>query len=852
MPTDSTVTTSIIDPVEETVNEVERAVEAHLVHIEGPETITGLKRFTQPITAPTFVGTLSGHLASGVQLLGPIDMNGFGFINVSGSGFELLSNKGAANGYAPLGATGLVPAANLGTGGSGIGTNFLGDDGVFRPISAGAVSFGSQTANRVFAGPTTGSAAAPAFRALVAADIPALAENKITGLETDLANKVPITRTIREGDGLAGNIWDLSASIILSMGTPSAVALDSLSEATGTTHSHAVTASANPGATASLLATDASGYLTLKRVTLTDRLLINALTANLYLKDTSTGFQAATTGVITPQAGNVWRNTSYTSGLTGWNVDDHGNAEFNNLLVRGSIKAAVFTVNEIAATAGTLGVFYSAATVQDDFTTPASTSSSFAFNGKNSDAGGMLFAVGDIVRFKTWTGSGISDSWATITARTNHTTYTTYTATLNNGSTSATFRAGTAAVDYGPSGTGFITLSADGTVGSSPNLTMATHAGSPWSAFTTILRAGNLNGSYGYASATYGVGIGQYGASASWITIDTTNGIRIGNNTIILGQWDASGNATFGQVDTNQANVYWNNSNKRLQFRGSTSGTVVQSYIDTDGSFNAGAGAVRLDADGLTLTSNISQGTVLWKHSGAQVGQLLHSYTAGTFALFTINVNTKAADTTAFASISLAPLNNLTSDTGTLKIVSYGSAHGTYPDKGFVTIAGDSGKLLGVTIGSTSAPAYMLDVYGTGRFSGTGAVLTAQGSSTGNVLLGELGGATTYGAIGLANSITAGNFNFASSASDTNLYINRPTGKAITFSENNVAKHVFATNNNVGLGVTSFGTSAVNVIGIANGTAPSTSPAGMGQLYVVAGALLFRGSSGTVTPIAPA
>ena len=57
---------------------------------------------------------------------------------------------------------------------------------------------------------------------------------------------------------------------------------------------------------------------------------------------------------------------------------------------------------------------------------------------------------------------------------------------------------------------------------------------------------------------------------------------------------------------------------------------------------------------------------------------------------------------------------------------------------------------------------------------------------------------------------------------------------------------------NLGLGVTAFGTAAATVIGIANGTAPSSSPAGMGQLYVEGGALKFRGSSGTVTTIANA
>lgn len=60
------------------------------------------------------------------------------------------------------------------------------------------------------------------------------------------------------------------------------------------------------------------------------------------------------------------------------------------------------------------------------------------------------------------------------------------------------------------------------------------------------------------------------------------------------------------------------------------------------------------------------------------------------------------------------------------------------------------------------------------------------------------------------------------------------------------------TTQNFGFGTTSFGTSAVNVIAIANGTAPSSSPAGEGQLYVESGALKYRGSSGTVTTLGAA
>lgn len=75
---------------------------------------------------------------------------------------------------------------------------------------------------------------------------------------------------------------------------------------------------------------------------------------------------------------------------------------------------------------------------------------------------------------------------------------------------------------------------------------------------------------------------------------------------------------------------------------------------------------------------------------------------------------------------------------------------------------------------------------------------------------------------------------------------------AITFKPGLTERMRIDTSGNVLVGTTSVGTSAVAVIGMANATAPTTSPAGMGQLYVEGGALKFRGSSGTVTTIAPA
>jgi hypothetical protein len=73
----------------------------------------------------------------------------------------------------------------------------------------------------------------------------------------------------------------------------------------------------------------------------------------------------------------------------------------------------------------------------------------------------------------------------------------------------------------------------------------------------------------------------------------------------------------------------------------------------------------------------------------------------------------------------------------------------------------------------------------------------------------------------------------------------------IIFGVNGTNRHWLETNGNVGINGQSYG-SGTNVMFMANGTAPSTNPSGGGILYVESGALKFRGSSGTVTTIAPA
>ena len=59
-----------------------------------------------------------------------------------------------------------------------------------------------------------------------------------------------------------------------------------------------------------------------------------------------------------------------------------------------------------------------------------------------------------------------------------------------------------------------------------------------------------------------------------------------------------AGDMLIGDNSADKANIYWDESEGQLQFRG---GTTTELYIDTDGSLVAGAGDVVINSDGVTL-----------------------------------------------------------------------------------------------------------------------------------------------------------------------------------------------------------------------------------------------------------
>jgi hypothetical protein len=96
-----------------------------------------------------------------------------------------LNAKGAGT-VTSVGGTGTVSGLSL----SGTVTS-SGNLTLSGTLSVAASNFASQTANTVLVAPN-GSAGVPTFRTLVEADIPALAQSKITNLTTDLAAKAPL------------------------------------------------------------------------------------------------------------------------------------------------------------------------------------------------------------------------------------------------------------------------------------------------------------------------------------------------------------------------------------------------------------------------------------------------------------------------------------------------------------------------------------------------------------------------------------------------------------------------------------------------------------------------------------
>jgi hypothetical protein len=239
----------------------------------------------------------------------------------------------------------------------------------------------------------------PSFRALGVNDLPAM--------------------TIGAGNGLTGG-GDVRGNPTLNV----AVANTGAAGLTVEADAVRLTSSSSPGAAASILASDANGFLTLPQFLATTKV-------RTPLIDTASGALTLTpaTGVVLTDGKTIGGSTTFVSGFAGagWRVDQgvsyagQATAEFDNLVVRGLLRVYELVINKIRVSRGSMIVSPGGGKV-------ATVSGSGPYTLAFDDDHGL--AVGDLLRAQKFTGSGTYLSLLAVTAVP---TGTTATVTLSSG-----------------------------------------------------------------------------------------------------------------------------------------------------------------------------------------------------------------------------------------------------------------------------------------------------------------------------------------------------------------------------------------------------------------------------------
>lgn len=178
---------------------------------------------------------------------------------------------------------------------------------------------------------------------------------------------------------------------------------------------------------------------------------------------------------------------------------------------------------------------------------------------KDSAGAAALAVAGDYLRLKAWNGSAFADDWvqvlgpsttpAGIAPDSSPVGYTNYNYNLEHGSP-ASFQAGTAVVKYKVGPAGAVLLDSDNANG--PYLQVVNWATVPWTQIEQV-RLGNLRNfsavaASGYVNTNvYGLAVGQYAAASgkAWLTLDPTNGLRLGMSDVIRVTLDSTNGLVF-------------------------------------------------------------------------------------------------------------------------------------------------------------------------------------------------------------------------------------------------------------------------------------------------------------------
>jgi len=283
---------------------------------------------------------------------------------------------------------------------------------------------------------------------------------------------------------------------------------------------------------------------------------------------------------------------------------------------------------------------------------------------------------------------------------------------------------------------------------------------------------------------------------------------------------------------------------------GTTPAATIHGYV-ADGGYVLGLSGT---TKGLRISTDSSQ-TLIQGVDNTLIGSYQPLTLGGSILVFQANGTTEGMRLTSTGlgigtSSPAAKLDVLGSSGDQIRVRTAGTEFyrfGRNSGTGFLDFYGSQTGYQGYTFGGVDGTWMTINSSGNlgiGTSSPSGR-LTVSTNGSGGVNVNESTNATaTYGYLTVSH-YTNGAFISTVAGSNAGADILR-------FGTGNTERMRLDSSGNLGLGTTSFGTSAAKVIGLANATAPTSSPAGMGQLYVEGGALKYRGSSGTVTTIANA
>jgi len=356
------------------------------------------------------------------------------------------------------------------------------------------------------------------------------------------------------------------------------------------------------------------------------------------------------------------------------------------------------------------------------------------------------------------------------------------------------------------------------------------------------------------------------------------------------------GSLTAGQIIVGSSNKLWlnNSGDGSLQIGGSTYNsapfmvTAAGALTATSATIKSSTGSKRVEISSDTLTFYRDGVGKVWLGSSVFAGY------PGMFfrgAIYSdsgfVLINTSLGGTPAVQGVSSTSgivsaygvQGNATSGSGGIAYGIYGSATGSSTQNwagwfasGNVNVANDfytggtlrlSGGALSniTTLAMGGALSGATTIAGSGKLSITlssGDVAEFKGSSgAANVIINAFTSTQailkfrqngtskyTFSVNGTAES-SDGDFAAYAAAPNYNfLFVDGGTGSGDMYLSLNSTRNIGLFSSSVGFG------GGTNVIAIKNATAPTSNPSGGGILYVEAGALKYRGSSGTVTTIA--